>query len=94
VIFTELNQPIDRLVPFYFVLPARSNKWVERMPVLLFECENVLLDAVMQKEGAGYSESGHEFNDISRLMAWAWTYGPRWYLVDHLFAVENLKDRG
>jgi hypothetical protein len=60
----------------------------------LFEGENVLLDAVMQQEGTGYSESGHESGDIPRLMARAWSPILGWYFVNHLFAVENFEFRG
>ncbi len=58
------------------------------------EFENVLLDALTQQEGRGYSESRHEFDDIPWLMAWAWSHFWSCNLKDHLFAVENSEHPG
>ena len=62
--------------------------------VLLFECENVFLDAMTHQEGTGYIESCHEPGDIPRLMARARSRFLDRYFVNHLLAVENSENRG
>ena len=60
----------------------------------LFEDENVLPDAVMQQEGTGYSESCHEFGDLTRLMARAWPRVLGRDFVHYVFAVDNFENCG